>query len=62
MKELIKRALEVRNALRYCAGVEGIYTCRLCAYSEYGCRYTLMLDSAKVIERLIEEVDGGEEK
>lgn len=62
MDKLIERALEMRNALRYCAGVEGIHTCSLCAYSEDGCRYTMMLDAAKVIEKLVEGVDGGEEK
>ena len=62
MDKLIERALEMRNALRYCVAADGIGACRQCAYYEHGCRYTMMLDSAKVIERLIEEVDGGEEK
>ena len=62
MDKLTERAFEVRDALRYCVGGEGIYNCRQCAYYEHGCRYTLMLDAAKVIERLIEEVDGGEKK
>ena len=62
MDKLIERAFEVRNALRYCVAIDGIYACRQCVYSEHGCRYTMMLDAAKVIERLIEEVDGGEEK
>lgn len=62
MDKLIERALEVRNALRYCVAMDGIYACRQCAYYEHGCRYAMMLDAAKVIEKLIEEVDGGEEK
>ena len=62
MKELIERAFEVRDALRHCVAADGIGACRQCTYYEHGCRYTLMLDAAKVIERLIEEVDGGEEK
>ena len=62
MDKLIERALEVRDSLRYCVAMDGIYACRQCAYYEHGCRYTLMLDSAKVIERLIEEADGGKEK
>lgn len=62
MDELIKRALEVRNSLRHCVAADGIGACRQCPYYEHGCRYTMMLDAAKVIERLIEEVDGGEEK
>ena len=59
MNNLIERALEVRDSLRHCVTADGIGACRQCAYYEHGCRYTLMLDSAKVIERLIEEVDNG---
>ena len=59
MDELIERAFEVRDALRYCVAADGIGACRQCAYFQNGCRYTLMLDNAKVIERLIEEVDDG---
>lgn len=59
MDKLIERALEVCSHLRHCVAVKGVYGCRQCAYYEHGCRYTLMLDSAKAIERLIEEVDDG---
>ena len=59
MDKLIERAFEVRDNLRYCVAIDGIYACRQCAYSEHGCRYTMMLDAAKVIERLIEEIDNG---
>ena len=52
MKELIKRALD----LKYCIAVKRVYGCRLCPYYENGCRYTPMLDAAKVIERMIEEI------
>ena len=62
MDKLIERALKVRNSLMHCAVAYGIYACRQCAYYEHGCRYTMMLDAAKVIERLIEEIDDGEEK
>ena len=62
MDKLIERALKVRNSLRHCVAADGIGACRQCAYYEHRCRYTLMLDSAKVIEKLIEEADGGEEK
>ena len=57
MDKLIERALEVRDSLRHCVAADGIGACRQCAYYGHGCRYTLMLDSAKVIERLIENVD-----
>ena len=62
MDKLIERAFEVCNNLRHCVALEGVYGCRQCAYYEHGCRYTMMLDAAKVIEKLIGEVDGGEEK
>ena len=62
MDKLIERALEVCDSLRHCVAVDGIGACRQCAYYEHGCRYTMMLDATKTIERLIEEVDGGEEK
>ena len=62
MDELTERALEVRDSLRHCVAADGIGACRQCTYYEHGCRYTLMLDDAKVIERLIEGIDGGEEK
>ena len=62
MDKLIERALEMRGSLMHCVAADGIGACRQCSYYEHGCRYTLMLDSAKVIEKLIEEVDGGEEK
>ncbi len=57
MKELIERALEVRDSLRHCVAADGIGACRQCAYYEHGCRYTMMLDAAKVIGRLIEETN-----
>lgn len=59
MEKLIKRAFEVSDSLRHCVAADGIGACRQCAYYEHGCRYTLMLDSAKVIERLIDGVDNG---
>ena len=59
MGELVERAFEVRDNLRHCIAADGVHACRQCPYYEHGCRYTLMLDSAKVIERLIEEVDDG---
>lgn len=67
MNELIKRALEVRDNLRYCVacvdyGDPDVTECKKCVYCNIGCINTLMLDAAKVIEKLIEEVDGGEEK
>ena len=62
MDKLTERALKMSDSLRHCVAADGIGACRQCAYYEHGCRYTLMLDSAKVIERLIEEVDDGEEK
>lgn len=67
MTELIKRAYEVREALRYCVacvdyGDADVTECKKCVYCNSGCINTLMLDAAKVIERMIEEVDGGEEK
>ncbi len=62
MDKLIERAVEVRDSLIHCVVATGVYTCRQCTYYEYGCRNELMLDAAKVIEKLIEEVDGGEEK
>ena len=58
MNELTKRALEVHDALRECAEAD-IHTCIQCAYYDRGCHTTLMLDAAKVIGRLIEEVDNG---
>lgn len=62
MNELIKRAFEVRDDLRYCVGADMDIDCEKCKYHHKGCVNTLMLDAAKVIEKLIEEVDGGEEK
>ena len=59
MKELIERAFEIRNDLKYCAVGYDKYTCRQCAYLENGCRNELMLDATTVIERLIEEVSHG---
>lgn len=58
MNELTKRALEVHDALRECAEAD-IHTCIQCAYYDRGCHTTLMLDAAKVIGRLIEEVSDG---
>ena len=58
MDKLIERALEVRDSLMHCVVADGIGACRRCAYYEHGCRYTLMLDSAKVIERLIKGAYG----
>ena len=57
MDELIKRAFEVRDALRHCVAAGGVYACRQCSYFENGCRYTLMLEAAKVIERMIKETN-----
>lgn len=58
MDELIKRALEVHDALRECANALGdVHTCRKCAYFIRGCHTTLVLDAAKVIGRLIEETN-----
>ena len=67
MKKLIERAFEVCDALRYCVacvdyGDADVTECKKCVYYNKGCISTLLLDTAKVIERLIEEVDGGEEK
>ena len=59
MNKLIERALEMRDSLRHCAVVYGIYACRQCAYFQNGCRNELMLDAVNVIERLIENVDDG---
>lgn len=59
MDELIKRAFEVRDALRHCTAADGIYACIQCAYFENGCRNALMLEAAKVIERMIEEINNG---
>ena len=56
MNNLIERALEVRDSLRYCVAADGIYACRQCAYFQNGCRNELMLDVVNVIERLIEEI------
>ena len=62
MDKLIKRAYKVRDALRYCVacvdyGDADVTECKKCAYCNNGCINTLMLDAAKVIERLIENVD-----
>ena len=62
MDDLIKRAFEVRDALRYCVAADGVFACRQCNYDKNGCYYAIMLDAAKVIERMIEEVDGGEQE
>ena len=62
MDKLIERALEMCGSLMHCVAADGIGACRQCAYYEHGCRYRLMLDAVNVIERLIENVDGGEEK
>ena len=67
MDKLIERAFEVRDNLRYCVacvdyGDPDVTECKKCVYRNIGCISTLLLDAAKVIERLIEEVDGGEEK
>ena len=59
MDKLTERALEMCGSLRHCVAADGIGACRQCTYYEHGCRYTLMLDASKVIERLIEEVDDG---
>ena len=66
MDKLIERAFDVRDVLRYCVacvdyGDADVAECKKCVYCNNGCINTLMLDAAKVIERLIEEVDGGEE-
>ena len=67
MDELIKRAFEVRDNLRYCVacvdyGDPDVTECKKCVYRNSGCINTLLLDAAKVIERMIEEVDGGEQE
>ena len=67
MDELIKRAFEVRDNLRYCVacvdyGDPDVTECKKCVYHNIGCINTLMLDATTVIERLIEEVDGGEQE
>lgn len=59
MKELIKRAFDVRDALRAYADFFMKNACKNCAYKENGCIDALKLDAAKVIERLIAEVDNG---
>lgn len=59
MNDLIKRALEVHDELRECAEAEGTYYCEECVYYANGCIDRLMLDAAKVIGRMIEEVDNG---
>ena len=58
MNEMIKRALEVHDALRECAEAD-IHTCIQYAYYDRGCHTTQTLNAAKVIGRLIEEVDNG---
>lgn len=55
MNELIERAFEVRDAIRECIAHESYDDCTDCAYRTCGCINALMLDTAKVIERLIEE-------
>lgn len=59
MNELIKRAFEVRDSLRYCVANCYAVDCMDCTYYENGCRDGIMLDAAKVIERMIEEVGNG---
>ena len=64
MTELIKRAYEVREALRYCVacvdyGDADVTECKKCVYYNNGYISTLMLDTVKVIERMIEEIDNG---
>ena len=64
MDELIKRAYEVRDNLRYCVacvdyGDPDVTECKKCVYCNNGCINTLMLDAAKVIERMIEEAGNG---
>lgn len=58
MDELIKRAFEVRDTLRHCATGKLVDDCIKCPYYKigYDCYYALMLDTATVIEKLIEEV------
>lgn len=60
MNELIKRAFEVRDAIRECIAHESYDDCAGCAYRTCGCINTLMLDAAKVIERMIEETNNGD--
>lgn len=56
MKTVIDRSREIRDAMRHCANSEGISGCRQCNYYTNGCRYFLMLDSARIIDRLIKEL------
>ena len=58
MNDLIKKAFQVHDALRECIDAD-IHKCIQCAYYDRGCHTALMRDSAKVIGRLIEEVDNG---
>ena len=67
MDELIKSAVEVCDALRYCVacvdyGDPDVTECKKCVYCNIGCINTLMLDAVNVIERLVEEVDDGKWK
>lgn len=56
MDKLIKRAFEVRDALRYCVDGDSLNDCKKCIYHNKGCINELMLDAAKVIEKMIEEI------
>ena len=56
MATLIDKSKEIRDAMRHCANSEGISGCRQYYYYTNGCRYSLMLDSARIIDRLILEL------
>ena len=56
MATLIDRAKEIRDAIRHCTNSEGISGCRQCYYYTNGCRYSLMLVSARIIDRLMQEL------
>ena len=60
MDELIKRAFEVRDDLRYCVDSDMVNDCEKCIYHNNGCINGLMHDAAKVIGRLIEETNDGD--
>lgn len=48
-------AMNVRDALRYCAGMFDGEECCNCNYE--GCEVELMLDAAHTIEHLLEELE-----
>lgn len=56
MTTLIDKAKEIRDAIRHCANSEGVSGCKQCYYYTNGCRYSLMLVSARIIDRLAQEL------